>query len=118
MTLPAPAGLDRVTVTKPDGVKRDLKVNERGGAVFDDADETGIYQAEGRGFSYPFAANLASASESDTTPHKTLTITDNPTQTAGRKVADNWELLPMLALLALAVLSWEWWAFHRRSYVS
>jgi hypothetical protein len=118
VSIPAPPGADRLVITKPDGTKRELKVNERGGAVFDEADETGLYQAEGRNFSYPFAANLASASESDTTPHDKLTITDNPTATTGRKVADNWELLPPLILAALVVLAYEWWAFHRRIYVS
>lgn len=118
VTIPAPPGADRLTITKPDGTKRELKVNEQGGAVFGEADEVGLYQAEGKGFSYPFAANLASASESDTTPHDKLTISDNPTATPGRKVPDNWELLPLLILIALVVLSYEWWAFHRRIYVN
>jgi Ca-activated chloride channel family protein len=118
VSIPAPPGADRLTITKPDGTKSELKVNERGGAIFDEVDETGLYQADGRGFSYPFAANLASASESDTTPHDKLTITDNPTATVGRKVADNWELLPILILVALGVLSYEWWAFHRRIYLN
>ena len=118
VTIPAPPGADKLTITRPDGSKRELKVNDRGGAIFDEADQVGLYQAEGRGFSYPFAANLASASESDTTPHDKLTISDNPTQATGRKVPDNWELLPILILIALIVLSYEWYAFHRRTYLN
>ena len=118
VTIPAPPGADKLTITRPDGSKRELKVNDRGGAIFDEADQVGLYQAEGRGFSYPFAANLASASESDTTPHDKLTISDNPTQATGRKVPDNWELLPILILAALIVLAYEWYAFHRRTYLN
>jgi len=118
VTIPAPPGADKLTIVKPDGSKREVKVNEQGGAVFDEADEAGIYQADGRDFTYPFAANLASASESDTTPHDKLTITDNPTATVGRKVPDKREWLPGLILLALVVLAYEWWAFHRRTFIN
>jgi hypothetical protein len=118
MPIPAPAGVGKLTVTKPDGTKRELRTSEQGGAVFDEADEVGVYTAEGAGFSYSFAANLASASESDITPHRNLTITDNPSASSGHRVADNRPLLPWLALLALLVLGVEWWAFHRRVYVN
>ncbi len=118
ITIPAPPGVGRLTVTKPDGSKRDLRVGERGGAIFDEADLVGLYTAQGSGFSYPFAANLASASESDITPHRNLTITDNPTASAGKRVPDPHELLPGLVLLALLLLGIEWWAFHRRVYVN
>ena len=118
LTIPAPPGIGKVTLTKPDGTKRDLVVGERGGAVFDDMDQVGLYSVEGKGYAYPFAANLASASESDITPHRTLTITQNPTASVGRRVEDNRSLLPLVALLALGFLVTEWWVFHRRVYVS
>ncbi|HZO91586.1 MAG TPA: BatA and WFA domain-containing protein [Chthonomonadaceae bacterium] len=118
ITVPSPPGLGKLTVTRPDGSKREVRAGERGGAAFDETDQVGFYTAEGPGFSYSFAANLASASESDITPHRELTITDNPAGSRGRRVADNRELLPWLALLALAVLCVEWWAFHRRVYVN
>ena len=117
ITIPVPPGIDKITVTKPDGSKLELRVGERGGVVFDDVNQAGIYSAEGKGFNYPFAANLSSASESDTTPHNKLTIADNPLATTGRRVADNVELLPLLALIALGVLAFEWWAFHRRTHL-
>ncbi|HLJ56883.1 MAG TPA: VWA domain-containing protein [Chthonomonadaceae bacterium] len=118
VTIPAPPGADRITVTKPDGTKRDVKVGPQGGASFDDTDEAGIYQAAGGGYSYAFAANLASASESDTTPHDKLTISDSPATAEGHRVPDPVEWLPYLIIAALAVLAYEWWAFHRRVYVN
>ncbi len=91
---------------------------ERGGAIFADTDEVGLYTAQGKDFTYPFAANLANAGVSDITPHRSLTILDNPTAAQGRRVENNFPLLPLLAFLALTVLVVEWWAFHRRVYVN
>ncbi|HLK58874.1 MAG TPA: BatA and WFA domain-containing protein [Chthonomonadaceae bacterium] len=118
VTIPAPPGLKRLTITRPDGSTRSVNVGERGGAVFAETDLVGLYTSQGDNFSFPFAANLASASESDITPHNSLTITDNPTAASGRKVIDKHELLPLLALLALVILCIEWWVFHRRVYVN
>jgi hypothetical protein len=118
ITIPAPSRAGKIVVTRPDGSKRDAVVGERGGAIFDEADQVGFYTAEGKDFTYPFAANLASATESDITPRRNLTIADNPTASPGRPVPNNRELLPLLALLALVVLGIEWWAFHRRVYVN
>lgn len=118
ITIPAPPGAGKLIVTKPDGSKREVIVGERGGALFDEADQVGTYTVAGKGFSYAFAANLADASESDITPHRLLTIADNPTASSGRRVVVNRELLPWLALLALIMLAVEWWAFHRRVFVS
>jgi hypothetical protein len=105
-------------VTRPDGSKREVTVGERGGATFAEADLIGLYTATGKGYRYPFAANLGSASESDITPHRTLTILANPAPAAGHRVPDNRDLIPLLALLALAVLCTEWWVFHRRVHLS
>ncbi len=118
ITIPAPPSAGKLTVTRPDGSKREITVGEQGGAVFAEADQVGLYTAAGKNFTYPFAANLADAAESDITAHPSLTILDNPTAPPGRRVPDNRPLLPALALLALGVLAVEWWAFHRRVYVN
>ena len=115
--IPAPPKL-KVTVTKPDGSKQEITSDEQGRATFAGTDQTGLYTATGKDFSYDFAANLASSTESDITPRRSLTIADNPQAAAGRKVRDIHQLLPMLALLALLVLCIEWWAFHRRIHVN
>ena len=118
LTIPAPSSAGRLTITRPDGSKREVLVGEKGGAAFDQTDLVGVYTVEGKNFTTLFAANLASAQESDLTPRREMTITDNPTSTPGRRVADNRELMPWLILLALIVLAVEWWAFHRRVYVN
>jgi Ca-activated chloride channel family protein len=115
--IPAPPLL-KVTVTKPDGSKQEMTSDEQGHAAFAGTDQAGLYRATGKDFSYDFAANLASSSESDITPHRSLTIADNPQAAAGRKVQDIHQLFPLLAFLALVVLCIEWWAFHRRVHVN
>ncbi|MCW3099226.1 MAG: proteasome regulatory complex, subunit [Chthonomonadaceae bacterium] len=115
--IPAPPTL-KVTITKPDGSKQEITSDEQGHATFAGTDESGLYTATGKDFSYDFAANLASASESDITPHRSLTIADNPQAAAGRKVRDIHQLFPLLAFLSLVVLCIEWWAFHRRVHVN
>ena len=78
LTIPAPPGTGKLTVTRPDGSKRDVVVAERGGAPFSDTDEAGLYTVEGPNSpKYVFAANLASASESDITPHRSLNVLEN-----------------------------------------
>ena len=119
LILPAPPNAGRLTVTKPDGSKRELVVGDRGGAAFDNTDEAGIYKVEGPNIApFRFAANLANASESDITPHKTLTILQNATQSATRKVLTTREWLPYLVFVALLLLCLEWYVFHRRIHLN
>jgi hypothetical protein len=115
ITIPAPAAAERLTVTLPDGTKRDIGVRERGGAAFDETYQAGVYHVRGKGFTYDFAANLASAAASDITPRHNLSVASGPA-VAGHRVPDNRELFPLVAALALIVLSAEWYVFHRRAY--
>jgi hypothetical protein len=117
ITIPTPSTVNRVTVTRPDGSHVTATAGQQG-VPFDATDQAGFYSVSGPDFSYQFAANLSSAAESDTTPHRSLTILDNPTAGHGRAVVENRDLVPWFVLLTLAVLCLEWWAFHRRVYVS
>jgi Ca-activated chloride channel family protein len=119
LTIPAPSGTGKLTVTRPDGRKRDVVVAERGGAPFSDTDEAGLYIAEGPNYpKYVFAANLASASESDITPHKSLNVLENAAPSPTRQVLTTRELLPYIAFIALLLLCVEWYVFHRRIHLN
>ncbi len=118
ITIPAPVGSGRITVTRPDGSKRDAVTGERGGAIFTETDLTGIYTVSGVGVNYQFAANLCNSAESDTMPHRSLTVTDNPAAVASHSVKSRLSLTSFFALLGLLVLCVEWWVFHRRPFVS
>ncbi len=116
ITITVPPGIKKLTITRPDGSKREASIGEQGKAIFDETSLAGIYTASAPNFSYNFAANLASASESDITPHSLA-----PTPYAlspGHRVANNCDLIPWIALLALIVLTFEWYVFHRRIFAS
>jgi Ca-activated chloride channel homolog len=119
ITLDAPPGSGRVTIVKPDGTKRELAAQSRGGLVFDDTDQVGIYTATGGAdFRRSFAANLADYAESDIKPRLDPELGSNPPGKVGRQVNIVWELWPWLAVILLGLLAFEWWAFHRRVYVT
>jgi Ca-activated chloride channel family protein len=118
ITLDAPPAVAKVTVVKPDGAKSELPVPPRGGAVFDDTDEIGVYTATGSGYRRVFAANLADYAESDIAPRRSPELGTNPPGQAGRQVTVVREIWPWLAAALLLLLAVEWWAFHRRVYVT
>ena len=122
VALDAPPGAGRITITKPDGARRELSVSSRGGAVFDDADEVGVYMAAGgSGYKHVFAANLADFAESDIRPRGRPEFSGGgPGEGSqiGHRVDVTRDLWPWLAALLLALLAFEWWAFHRRVFVT
>ncbi len=119
LTIPALPGIPRLTITRPDGSRREVAVGDRGGAIFTETDLAGLYKVEAPNFpTYQFAANLASASESDITPHNAITILENSDPTPTRQVKTPHDLYPYLAFLALLVLLGEWYAFHRRIHLN
>ncbi len=119
VTIDAPASAKTVTIVKPDGGRRSLTVPTRGGVVFDETDEVGVYTAKGEaGFERVYAANLADFGESDVAPRKNADVGVPASGQTGRKVDVIRELWPWLAVVLLGLLGFEWWAFHRRVYVT
>lgn len=117
--LDAPPAAGTVTITKPDGSKRSVAISSRGGGVFDDTDETGIYTATGNAdYHRTFAANLSDYAESDITPRKNPEMGGGLKGQIGRRVTVTREMWPWLAIGLLALLGLEWYAFHRRVFVS
>ncbi len=119
VSLDAPPAAGTVTVTKPDGSKHTVAVPSRGGGVFDDTDQIGLYSASGAGgFHRVFAANLADYAESEITPRKSPDLGGGVSGQIGRRVTVTRELWPWLAAGLLCLLGVEWYAFHRRVFVS
>jgi hypothetical protein len=116
--LDTPPDLRTITIIKPDGTRREIAVSGRGGAAFDDTDQTGIYTATGaNGYRRLFAANLSSYAESNIAPRPDQDFGANPPGDPGRQVTIQRELWPWLAAALLGLLAFEWWAFHRRTFV-
>jgi Ca-activated chloride channel family protein len=118
ITLDTPADVQTITITKPDGTRREIAASGRGGTAFDDTDQSGIYTATGaNGYRRLFAANLSSYAESNIAPRHDHDFGAPLPGEPGRQVAIQRALWPWLAAALLGLLALEWWAFHRRAFV-
>ena len=111
--IDVPPGLAEITVTDPGGGKHVLKVTQTP-VVCDYTDRAGVYRVRGKGFDREFACNLSSTDESDTKPKDALLIGGRQFASSGKAVRTNREFYGIAIFLALAVLMFEWYAYHRR----
>ena len=117
-SIPAPVGSGPLKITAPDGKSAAADVGIQGGAAFDRTSETGFYTVRGNGYQTVFAANLADAASSNIAPVKALAFLPGEKSTpAGHRVLAAQLFLEPLVLLAIALLSLEWFLFHRRPYM-
>ena len=99
-----------VSVTTPAG--ESLEVTSRdGSAVFADTMRVGTY---GVGSAPSFAASLLSESESNTAPRDSIRTRAGEAKRQLETFRTEREVWQWIALIALAVLMIEWWAYHRR----
>lgn len=111
--IDVPSDTAQITVTNPDGVKQSIKVTQTP-VTFDNTERAGIYRVTGRGVSREFAANLSSSQESNTLPANVLVIGEKSFTSSGKSVRTNREFYGILVALALCILAFEWYAYHRR----
>ncbi|MHB0998859.1 MAG: vWA domain-containing protein [Armatimonadota bacterium] len=111
--IDVPPDTTEAQVTDPSGKKQTLKVTQIP-AIFDNTDYAGVYKVQSGSYKKEFACNLTSSRESDTTPEETFVIGAQKFASSGRAVYTNRELYTILILVALAVLTFEWYAYHRR----
>lgn len=108
-----PPGVSEVTITDPAGHSQRIEVTQTP-VVFDDTDRVGVYRARARGLNKEFACNLSSSDESNTRPKKEFTVGRSRFASSGKTVQTNRELYGLAILAVLAVLMFEWYAYHRR----
>jgi Ca-activated chloride channel family protein len=113
MMVDVPPGTPSITVEDPHGATRTLEVTQTP-VAYDSTDLAGVYRVRGKGVKKEFACNLASSQESDTTPRNVLAVEGKQFTSTSRAVSTNQEYYGWLILLALAVLCFEWYAYHRR----
>jgi hypothetical protein len=108
-------GVDQARVIRPDG--RVVTLAAGGGTrVFADTDQTGLYRVEQRRGSETlradFVVNAFAPERSAIAPQAHLALAGSAVsgQTVPLRHGEIWT---WLALLALAVLTGEWWVFHR-----
>jgi len=113
MYIDVPPNTREVAVTGPDGRKQVLAVTQTP-MVYDDTDLAGVYQVCGKGIQKEFACNLSSSAESNTKPRDVLCIGEKRFSASTEAVRTNREFYGLLIVVALAVLMFEWYAYHRR----
>lgn len=113
MYIDVPTSVPEITVTNPDGAEQKIKVTQTP-VTYDNTDRAGVYHVTGTGMKKEFACNLSSSQESNTTPISTLEVGGKSLSSKGSDVLTNREFYWPLILVALAVLVFEWYAYHRR----
>lgn len=113
MYIDVPPGTDSLGVTSPDGARQTIRVTNTP-AIFDDTEQAGLYRVSGKGIDREYSCNLASSVESNSKPKDMLAIGGKNFASAGGQVFTNRELYGFLIIIVLAVLTFEWYAYHRR----
>lgn len=120
--LDVPKGARDVTISTPDGTKQQIAVeaansdNEDATApLYTGAVRAGQYgvSSDGGGTKQTFAVSLLNAQESDLTPRDALPLSNGKAVAGESRPRANRELWGYFALVALALLSLEWWIYHR-----
>ena len=89
-------------------------VRRAGEVVFTGAQQVGVYQFTAGDREYRYALDLRDADESNLQPQDELKIGSRQVQAGVGRPRVERHLWPYLALLALAVLLFEWHLYHRR----
>ncbi len=97
-------------ITTPDGDTREAPSRD-GATVFADTLRAGLYQVKD---SPAFAVSLLAESESDTAPRDAIRTRAGEVSGVAETFHSEREVWRWVALLALAVLAFEWWVYHRR----
>jgi hypothetical protein len=112
--IDVPPDAREVRVTGPTGQRFQLPV-EGNPVLFDRTERRGLYTVEVNGRRRPLAVNLLNRAESDTRPRnklqwgrRTIASVNQGKATATREI---WR---SFALLAVLLLVFEWYAYHRR----
>lgn len=118
-TFTVPSGLINVNVIDPSGNKNVVAVPRDGGVVnYSDTELAGIYQIKGNGYSQAFSVNLLNPTESNlnVTGHNNIDrvgrVSSKPSVDVNKKVRN--VIWPIIASVALAILTLEWLIYHRR----
>jgi len=108
-----PPAVRRLTVTDPSGQSHGVKVIATP-MVYQDTEHAGVYTVRGKGLAKEFACNVTSPQESATTPRNAFTVGKTSFASTGKGVRTNREFYGWLIFIALAILTVEWYAYHRR----
>jgi hypothetical protein len=99
-----------ITVTNPTGDSEPVSMMN-GNGVYSATNRVGLYSVTDEA---PFAVNLLSESESDTTPRESIRTRSGEVSSGGNAHRSEKEVWWWIALAGIAFLSFEWIVYHRR----
>ncbi len=116
LRFPAPAGVESLTLTRPDARTEKLRVDASGTAYYGNTDRAGVYAVDG---GLPgrdqFAVNLEDDWESDIAPPPgPLTVDRRPVAELNAIRTATPEVWRWFVGAALALVLFEWWVYNRR----
>jgi Ca-activated chloride channel family protein len=115
LAIQAPPDATAVTVTRPDGTA--WQGSPGGATTYAETDQLGLYtvvaQTPGGEVRQSFAVNLFAPGESNIRPSDTIVLGTQPVSAAPPETPGQREIWPWIAALGLAVLTVEWWVYHR-----
>lgn len=106
----------QLIVKKPDGSEVSARL-ENGMFSFADTNIMGIYQVVGKGIDEKFSVSFLNESESDIKPYNKIMVSGQEIQSSGLSWTANREFWTTLVLIAIVLLVFEWWVYHRRVLV-
>lgn len=109
--------VDHATVTLPDGTTRRVEMDPLRPVFFAETGMTGIYTVERGDESIRYAVNLLDKTESSVTPEPSLRIGRGEVAGETGTIKRNREFWRWLLLVAIAVLTLEWWIYSRRAWI-
>lgn len=111
-----PQAVNSAQMTLPDGTTRDLKIGDNANeVVFGDTIKDGIYRLKAGTNETVFTVALLNEAESRTMPRDEIQLGNYARVSATTLRRANMEIWRTIAGLALAVLLFEWWYYHRRT---
>lgn len=102
-------------VTFPDGKSETVQLRDQRELFIGDTAREGVYHVHVGTNAMAFCVNVLDAAESDTKPRADLQFGKFQHVSATSMKEANVEMWRWIAAIALAVLSFEWWFFHRRT---
>ena len=107
---------ESLVIERPDGTEERIEYRAQSrNFVYGNTLNRGLYRVKGGAAEFQFTANLLNAAESDTSPRTQLSLEGGQQVEAIVGARADLEIWRWIAMLALAVLMFEWWYFHRRT---
>lgn len=110
--VPIETGGKKVTVVDPAG--KETSISGNGTVFFDGTESTGVYRIKIGEKSHEFACNLLSPEESNIEPRGEFVLGDRKVAGSTGGIRTNREFWRIILIAALGLISFEWFAFHRR----